>query len=318
MANESFCVSPLLNFTVAVSSYLPGASPAGRSKRSGMRSCWPVGNADRLAAGHGLRKPQRPTALASDRLAAVVDDDELLLDRFAGQEVVVLAGEGRPACRRCRPTAACCCAPGPRPPRWGSSPTLVGQVASARTARRDSRGSGPAVAGSPNPTLSSLRLLVRRRLAQRPEMAEYSQGELADMPQVRKARQLSVRYIGQDRVLVRRICRSPMACWDNPSGCQTSCRARNCLASQRRFFFFRLADLEGLVAEELGVPFGDAEFPRHRRRCRTPACPCTSRGTCAQSQVNGAPYSQVKTGFTPTVAQCSNQSYISWIGAQFG
>ena len=38
----------------------------------------------------------------------------------------------------------------------------------------------------------------------------------------------------------------------------------------------------------------------------------------AQSQVKGAPYSQVNTGLTPSVAQCSNQSDSSWIGAKLG
>jgi hypothetical protein len=38
----SCCVSPLLNFEVAASSYLPGTNDAGKSKRRGMRSCWPV------------------------------------------------------------------------------------------------------------------------------------------------------------------------------------------------------------------------------------------------------------------------------------
>ena len=38
----------------------------------------------------------------------------------------------------------------------------------------------------------------------------------------------------------------------------------------------------------------------------------------AQSQVNGAPYSHVNTGLTPSVAQCSNQSDSSWIGTKLG
>ena len=45
IAKVSLCVSPLLKRTVAVRSYLPGASAAGSAKRSGMRSCWPVGTA---------------------------------------------------------------------------------------------------------------------------------------------------------------------------------------------------------------------------------------------------------------------------------
>ena len=71
----------------------PGASAAGRSKRSGMRSCSPGRHADLLAARHSLGQAERPFALGGNGLAGVVDDDDLFLDRFARQEVVVLAGE---------------------------------------------------------------------------------------------------------------------------------------------------------------------------------------------------------------------------------
>ena len=41
----------------------------------------------------------------------------------------------------------------------------------------------------------------------------------------------------------------------------------------------RLADLEGPVAEELRVPLGQAELPRHRRAAERPLALGTSRGT---------------------------------------
>ena len=53
------------------------------------------GDSDFFAAGHGLRQAQRPPAFARHRFAGVVDDDDLLLDRFASEEVVVFAGEPR-------------------------------------------------------------------------------------------------------------------------------------------------------------------------------------------------------------------------------
>ena len=71
------------------------ARPAGRSVR-GMRSCSPVGTETRSPRSRSSRsRAGRATTTQSQRhgLAGVVDDDELLLDRLARPEVVVLARE---------------------------------------------------------------------------------------------------------------------------------------------------------------------------------------------------------------------------------
>ena len=54
---ESFCVSPLLKRTLAVSSYVPAGSAAGSSKRNGMRSCSPVGRESFLLPATGCGRP---------------------------------------------------------------------------------------------------------------------------------------------------------------------------------------------------------------------------------------------------------------------
>ncbi|MBA7696031.1 hypothetical protein ES703_104673 [subsurface metagenome] len=91
---------------------------------------------------------------------------------------------------------------------------------------------------------------------------------------------------------------------------------RNCSASQRKFFFSISLTLKA----------------RSPKNCEFHSARQNSHGTFAlpkdlspwyhpryivQSQGNGTLYSHVKIGLTPTVAQRSNQSDISWTGAKF-
>ena len=73
----------------------PAATSRAAQSCSGIRSCCPVAIVA-FCAAHGSGQPaERPPAVGSHRLPRVVDDDDLLLDRFARVEIVVLAGEGR-------------------------------------------------------------------------------------------------------------------------------------------------------------------------------------------------------------------------------
>ena len=113
---------------------------AGSSNRSGMRSCSPVATLTFLLPVTARGRPNDHSHSAGHRLAGVVDDDDLLLDRLARQEVVVLAGEARRLAAdvgQQRPVVA---DQGLRPRPWRPSPTARRPGPSARTAPRRSPG----------------------------------------------------------------------------------------------------------------------------------------------------------------------------------
>src|SRR5262245_18941105 len=71
---------------------------AGSQSNRQLQAQWhafllPRRDEDLVAAVDGSRQGQHPFTGAGYTLARVVENDELLLDRLAGKEVVVLAGE---------------------------------------------------------------------------------------------------------------------------------------------------------------------------------------------------------------------------------
>ena len=195
MVNVSVCVSPLPNRTVARQLVRARRRSVCRQvePQRDARLLRPVSTVTSLAAGSSTAAAA-PSDQSHSQVTVsrrVVDDDELLLDRLARPEVVVLARERRPPCRRCRPAAAGCC--GAAPCRRRSAPSRT------RSNATSIRSQPPVdVVGAEArplevvPVDRSAPCGRGRRRSRASRSASYSHGEIAETPQVRKARQLSV------------------------------------------------------------------------------------------------------------------------------
>jgi len=191
-----------------------------------MRSCWPVGKVTILLPATACGRPSDQFALAGDCLARVVDHDELFFSGFTGKKVVVLAGEGR---------------------RLASEVGQQGHVVPHQRFRRDGGDGTQSLGALPTSVRAVSRPLqvlpidgssslsapwVRSAPPGDFQYTEYCQGELADIPQVRKARQLSAMYMAITGI-ARRVFRAD--CVGIVPSLPDS-TARNCLDSQRGSF----------------------------------------------------------------------------------
>jgi hypothetical protein len=74
--------------------FIPSRRQGGRQFEAQRNSLLLAGHdGDLFAVGHCLGQAEGPLTVARHGFAGVVDDDGLFLDGFAGEEIVVLAGE---------------------------------------------------------------------------------------------------------------------------------------------------------------------------------------------------------------------------------
>ncbi len=214
-----------------------------------------------------------PLASARDRLAGVVEDDDLLLDRLARTEDVILAGEPVGLAGdvgQQRPVVAQQgLAVGRRDPVRAIEGHVHAFVSLIDVVRAEARPLELV------PVHGQLAAAAIDAVAQAPEVAEFPGRGRGDAPGAERPQVVGKIHpdhrmpIGEPRRshLVGIIPAMPA-----PAGAQLPG-----LPAQVGLLHF--ADLIGAVAKELGIPLGHAELPGHAGVAEGAAGLCTSRGT---------------------------------------
>src|SRR5262249_50206963 len=244
------------------------------------------GNGDRLAAGDGSWQAQRPLTLAGDGLPRVVDEDQLLLDHLAGLEVVVLARE---AARLAAEV--------------GQQRAIVADERLRRGRRHPVR---PLQVGTHLPLLSLSVVRTEARLLEvLPVHLEILASPLHALAQFPEGLVFPRRVRGQPpgamgAPVVGDVPGENLLPLIEVSGshgvrvipAMPEIAGAELPGLPAEVLLLPLADSEGLIAEELGIPLGEAKLPRHSGAAEGPLplvpatvhCPVPGEGYAVLAQ----------------------------------